>query len=124
MGKHEPASAIRIGAARIADVPIKSVMELKYETIAVRVNSEDQADSGLGLKAQRQRIRAYCELKDLQPAEILGDPSVSGDKALSIRPSGARPLALTRKSKPVVVVAKFDRQGTGSHHLDSAMAKG
>jgi hypothetical protein len=33
-------------------------------------------------------------------------------------------LALARKSRPVVVVAKFDRQGTGSHHLDAAMAKG
>ena len=37
----------------------------------VRVSSEDQADSGLGLEAQRQRIRAYCELKSLLLAEIL-----------------------------------------------------
>ena len=32
----------------------------------IRVSSEDQADSGLGLEAQRQRIRAYCESKGLQ----------------------------------------------------------
>ena len=75
----------------------------------VRVSSEDQADSGLGLEAQRQRIRAYCELKGLHLAEILEDPGVSGGKALSTRPAGARLLALARKSKPVVVVAKFDR---------------
>jgi site-specific DNA recombinase len=75
----------------------------------VRVSSEDQADSGLGLEAQRQRIRAYCALKGLHLAEILEDPGVSGGKALSTRPAGARLLALARKSKPVVVVAKFDR---------------
>src|SRR5579862_1814659 len=75
----------------------------------VRVSSEDQADSGLGLEAQRQRIRGYCELKGLHLAEILEDPGVSGGKPLSSRPAGARLLALARKTKPVVVVAKFDR---------------
>jgi hypothetical protein len=75
----------------------------------VRVSTEDQADSGLGLDAQRQRIRAYCELRGLQLAEILEDPGVSGAKALSTRPAGAPRLALARKSKPVVLVAKFDR---------------
>ena len=75
----------------------------------IRVSSEDQADSGLGLEAQRQRIRAYCELKGLHLAEILEDPGVSGGKALSSRPAGTRLLAIARKSKPVIVVAKFDR---------------
>ena len=31
----------------------------------VRVSSEEQADSGLGLEAQPQRIRAYAKLKEL-----------------------------------------------------------
>ena len=74
----------------------------------IRISSEEQPDSGLGLEAQRQRIRAYCELKGLHLAELLEDPGVSGGKALSTRPAGARLLALARKSKPVVVVAKFD----------------
>jgi DNA invertase Pin-like site-specific DNA recombinase len=29
----------------------------------IRVSSEVQADSGLGLEAQRQRIAAYCTMK-------------------------------------------------------------
>ncbi|HZZ82890.1 MAG TPA: recombinase family protein, partial [Gemmataceae bacterium] len=56
----------------------------------IRVSSEDQADSGLGLEAQRQRIRAYCELKGLRLAEILEDPGISGGKALSSRPAGIK----------------------------------
>ena len=46
----------------------------------VRVSSEDQADSGLGLEAQRQRIRAFCESKGLHLAGILDDRGVSGAK--------------------------------------------
>jgi site-specific DNA recombinase len=58
----------------------------------VRVSSEEQADSGLGLDAQRQRIRAYCELKDLHLATIFEDPGVSGGKPLATRPGGSRLL--------------------------------
>jgi DNA invertase Pin-like site-specific DNA recombinase len=75
----------------------------------IRVSSEDQADSGLGLEAQRQRIRAYCELKGPQLADFVEDPAISGGKALSSRPAGTKLLAIARKCKPVIVVAKFDR---------------
>jgi DNA invertase Pin-like site-specific DNA recombinase len=75
----------------------------------VRVSSEDQADSGLGLEAQRQRIRAYCELKGLHLAEIFEDPGISGGKALRSRPTGIKLLGIARKSEPVIVFARFDR---------------
>ena len=75
----------------------------------IRVSSEEQADSGLGLAAQRQRIEAYCQMKGLKLQEIFEDAAVSGGKALSTRPAGARLLGEIRKSKPVLVVAKFDR---------------
>jgi DNA invertase Pin-like site-specific DNA recombinase len=75
----------------------------------IRVSSEEQADSGLGLEAQRQRIAAFCEMKGFALTEVFEDAGVSGGKALSTRPAGARLLAMARKSKAVVVVAKFDR---------------
>jgi DNA invertase Pin-like site-specific DNA recombinase len=75
----------------------------------IRVSSEEQADSGLGLEAQRQRIRAYCDMKGLSLLTILEDAGVSGGKALATRPAGARLLAEMKKSKPILVVAKFDR---------------
>lgn len=55
----------------------------------VRVSSDEQADSGLGLAAQRQRIRTYTELKDLRLVEVYEDPGVSGGKELNTRPGGA-----------------------------------
>jgi DNA invertase Pin-like site-specific DNA recombinase len=75
----------------------------------IRVSSEEQADSGLGLESQRQRIRAYCEMKGLQLTTIFEDAGVSGGKALATRPAGARLLADAKKNKPVLIVAKFDR---------------
>src|SRR6266851_2977132 len=75
----------------------------------IRVSSEEQADSGLGLEAQRQRIAAYCTMKGLRRAEVFEDPAISAGKPLASRPAGSRLLAAAKKSKAVVVVAKLDR---------------
>jgi DNA invertase Pin-like site-specific DNA recombinase len=54
----------------------------------IRVSSEEQADSGLGPEAQRQRIAAYCQMKGLRLAEVFEDPGISGGKPLDTRASG------------------------------------
>jgi DNA invertase Pin-like site-specific DNA recombinase len=75
----------------------------------IRVSSEEQADSGLGLEAQRQRIAAYCTMKGLHLAEVFEDAGISAGKPLATRPAGSRLLAAARRGKAVVVVAKLDR---------------
>jgi site-specific DNA recombinase len=75
----------------------------------IRVSSEEQADSGLGLDAQRDRIAAFCALKGLTLTEVFEDAGVSGGKPLASRPAGARMLAAVRRNRVVVVVAKLDR---------------
>jgi DNA invertase Pin-like site-specific DNA recombinase len=75
----------------------------------IRVSSEEQADSGLGLEAQRQRIAAYCAMKGLRLAEVFTDPGISGGKPLASRPAGSQLLAAAKKSKTPVIVAKLDR---------------
>jgi hypothetical protein len=63
------------------------------EAIAyVRVSSEEQADSGLGLEAQRQRVAAYCEMKDLKLTEVFEDPGISGGKPLAVLPAASSSL--------------------------------
>jgi DNA invertase Pin-like site-specific DNA recombinase len=66
----------------------------------IRVSSDEQADSGLGLEAQRQRIAAYCALKGLRLAEEFEDPAVSGGKPLASRPAGSMHLAAAKKTRP------------------------
>ena len=75
----------------------------------IRVSSDDQADSGLGLEAQRQRIADYCQLKGLRLAEVFEDPGVSGGKPLASRPAGSQLLAAAHKTKSLAIVAKLDR---------------
>src|SRR5215472_4372673 len=75
----------------------------------IRVSSEEQADSGLGLETQRQRIAAYCQMKGLRLAEVFEDPGVSGGKPLASRPAGSKLLATAKKGKVLVIVAKLDR---------------
>jgi DNA invertase Pin-like site-specific DNA recombinase len=75
----------------------------------IRVSSDEQADSGLGLEAQRQRIAAYCTMKGVHLAEVFEDPGVSGGKPLASRPAGSKLLAAAKKSKSLVIVAKLDR---------------
>src|SRR5262245_14794724 len=74
----------------------------------IRVSSEEQADSGLGLEAQRQRIAAYCALKALHLAEVLEDPGISGGNPLASRPAGSKLLTAAKKGKALVIVAKLD----------------
>ena len=75
-----------------------------------RVSTAEQADSGLGMAAQEERIQAYCRMKALELREIVSDNGVSGGKSLHSRPGGAALLdALKRKSGLAVVVLKLDR---------------
>ena len=76
----------------------------------VRCSTNEQAESGLGLDAQHQRIRAYCALQDIQCERIIVDPGVSGGKHLAKRPGGQRLLdAIHNKLVDSIVVWKLDR---------------
>jgi DNA invertase Pin-like site-specific DNA recombinase len=75
----------------------------------IRVSTDEQAERGLGLEAQRQRIRAYCDMKGLHLTTIFEDPGLSGGKPLGSRSAGGRLLTEARRTKPVVVVARLDR---------------
>jgi DNA invertase Pin-like site-specific DNA recombinase len=74
----------------------------------VRVSTEEQAGSGLGLEAQRTAIVAECERRGWTIVELIEDAGVSA-KTL-VRPGMARALELLSRSEAgVLVVAKLDR---------------
>lgn len=76
----------------------------------VRCSTQEQSDSGLGLEAQRTRIRAYCALKSLRLVDIIEDAAVSGGKPLGSRDGGRRLLeALRQRRADSVVMLKLDR---------------
>lgn len=74
----------------------------------VRVSTKEQAESGLGLEAQIKKIRAYCDLYDLELGDILVDDGYSG-KTLN-RPALQELINRLEKGEAEgVVIAKLDR---------------
>ncbi len=76
----------------------------------VRCSTHEQADSGLGLEAQRDRIRAYCTMRNLKLVLVITDAGVSGGKPLASREGGEQLLTMIRERKAdAVVMLKLDR---------------
>ena len=79
----------------------------------VRVSTEEQADSGLGLEAQERRIRAYCELKGVELVDVVRDEGISGTTLK--RPGLKRALrAIAKHQVDGLVAAKLDRVSRSS----------
>ena len=75
----------------------------------IRVSTEEQADSGLGLEAQRTAIAAECERRGWELGETFEDAGVSG-KTLAGRPALERALGAVQSGQAgALVVAKLDR---------------
>ena len=75
-----------------------------------RCSTNEQADSGLGLDVQDERIRAYCTLRGLELVTLITDAGISGGKPLASREGGKRLLeSLHRKQAGAVVMLKLDR---------------
>jgi len=75
----------------------------------VRVSSTEQADSGLGLEAQRAAIEQECERKGWQLVSVYEDAAASG-KALNGRPGLQQALeAVESDAAGGLVVSKLDR---------------
>ena len=75
-----------------------------------RCSTNEQADSGLGLDSQAERIRAYATMRSLDLVDLITDAGVSGGKPLASRDGGQRLLdALKSKRAEGVVMLKLDR---------------
>jgi DNA invertase Pin-like site-specific DNA recombinase len=75
----------------------------------IRVSTDEQADSGLGLEAQRSAIEAECARRGWELAEVYEDAGASG-KSMSGRLALQRALDAVRGHEAsALVVAKLDR---------------
>lgn len=74
----------------------------------IRVSLDKQAEHGVSLDAQRQKIEAYCQLYDVEVVEVIVDAGLSA-KTLA-REGLQNALAMLRSGKAgAIVVAKLDR---------------
>lgn len=77
----------------------------------IRVSTEEQANEGISLEAQRAQLTAYCTLRGMELVEIFCDAGVSAGTPLNKRPQG-KLLSARLESKDrvdAIVAYKLDR---------------
>jgi len=86
----------------------------------LRVSTQEQADSGLGLEAQKARVEAYCTAQGWRLARTYTDAGVSA-KTLD-RPGLTAALEALRPGR-VLVALKLDRLTRTARDLDELTAR-
>jgi DNA invertase Pin-like site-specific DNA recombinase len=90
----------------------------------VRVSTDKQGRSGLGIEAQQAAIARFAEGEGYRVvAEFVEVETAKGSDALERRPKLAAALALARKIKCAVVVAKLDRLSRDVAFISGMMAQ-
>lgn len=90
----------------------------------VRVSTDKQGKSGLGLEAQRTALAAFAQVNGFEIVEEFAEiGSGKGEDALERRPQLARALARAKKLKCAVVVAKLDRLSRDVAFIAGLMAQ-
>jgi len=88
----------------------------------LRVSSESQGKSGLGIEAQCAAVEQFLAAQGLEKlAEFIEVETGKGADALDRRPKLAAALAAARQAKCPVVVAKLDRLSRDVHFISGLM---
>src|SRR5271166_4803423 len=90
----------------------------------LRVSTDRQQRSGLGLEAQREAIRRFADTEGLKLAgEHVEVETGKGADALDLRPQLRAALEKARKLKCPIVVAKLDRLSRDVAFIAGLMAQ-
>lgn len=90
----------------------------------LRVSTEKQGRSGLGLEAQRDAIDRFAEREGIElAAEFVEVETGKGTDALDRRPQLAAALAHARRVKCPIIVAKLDRLSRDVHFISGLMSQ-
>src|SRR5215207_3698173 len=90
----------------------------------LRVSTQRQQRSGLGIEAQRAAIARFAEAEGLTiVGEYVEAESGKGADALDLRPQLAAALAAARKAKCSILVAKLDRLSRDVAFVSGLMAQ-
>jgi DNA invertase Pin-like site-specific DNA recombinase len=90
----------------------------------IRVSTQRQGKSGLGLEAQRAAIARFCEAENFRlSCEFIEVETGKGADALDRRPQLAAALAAAKKAACPVIVAKLDRLSRDVAFIAGLMAQ-
>jgi DNA invertase Pin-like site-specific DNA recombinase len=90
----------------------------------IRVSTQKQGASGLGLEAQREAIARFADAERYQVAETFSEIETGkGADALERRPQLAAAIKAARKAKCAIVVSKLDRLSRDVHFISGLMQR-
>jgi DNA invertase Pin-like site-specific DNA recombinase len=90
----------------------------------LRVSTDQQRRSGLGLDAQRAAVRAFADREGFEVSQWFTDVETGkGSDALERRPKLAEALRVAKKGRWPVMVAKLDRLSRDVHFISGLMAE-
>jgi DNA invertase Pin-like site-specific DNA recombinase len=90
----------------------------------LRVSTEGQGKSGLGIEAQRAAIQHFAQAENLPVlAELVEVETGKGTDALTRRPKLREALGAARKARAAVCVAKLDRLSRDVAFISGLMAQ-
>jgi DNA invertase Pin-like site-specific DNA recombinase len=90
----------------------------------IRVSTDKQGKSGLGLEAQREAIARFAAAEALEVAgEFIEVETGKGADALDKRPQLAAALRKAKQIKAPIVVSKLDRLSRDVHFISGLMTK-
>ncbi|WP_159713340.1 recombinase family protein [Sphingomonas sp. AX6] len=91
----------------------------------LRVSTDKQGLSGLGMEAQREAVARYVAANDLElVGEYIEIETGKGANALSKRPKLVAALADAKKAKAGLIIAKLDRLARNVHFISGLMETG
>lgn len=95
---------------------------MKAAVAYVRVSTQKQGRSGLGLEAQQAALARFAEAEGYSFVETFQEvETAKGDDALERRPQLAAAIKAARKAKAPVVVAKLCRLSRDVHFISGLM---
>lgn len=91
----------------------------------LRVSTVRQGKSGLGLEAQREAVARYIAANGARLLQEFEEVETGkGSNALDKRPKLREAIALAKKQKAVLVIAKLDRLARNVHFISGLMETG
>jgi DNA invertase Pin-like site-specific DNA recombinase len=84
----------------------------------IRVSTEQQGRSGLGVEAQRAALAKFCDTEAFKLVETYTETESGGDDD---RPHLSAAIERARKAKLPIIVAKLDRLSRDVHYISGLM---
>ncbi|GAX46263.1 site-specific recombinase for integration and excision [Tolypothrix sp. NIES-4075] len=94
---------------------VRSKVVTNAVSIYLRVSTEEQSKSGLGIEAQLELCKSVCERFNYEIAGVFTELGVSGKTQPLERPQFQSAIALAKKTKGRIMVAKLDRLSRNLH---------